>query len=179
MAPPKCWQYTHGMHTTLRPAGTADLAFILENIMGLAAVEGRPDAVTVTPQRLGELLWGPQPVASCSIIHAQGVGDVGHAWYYYFAPTFTGTRVLYLEDLYIRPEYRGQGIGRICMARLAALAREAGAEGMAWSVVDGNDAAAAFYEQLGAHPKTGSTTYRLEGDDFAQLCHQATASTGG
>lgn len=165
------------MHTTLRPADPADLAFILENIRGLAAVEGRPEAVTVTPRRLGELLWGPMPVASCSIVHARGMGDVGHAWYYYFAPTFTGTLVLYLEDLYIRPECRGRGIGRACMARLAALAREAGAEGMAWSVVEGNDAAAAFYEQLGAHPKTGSTTYRLEGDEFARLCRDASAIT--
>ncbi|MCX5688589.1 MAG: GNAT family N-acetyltransferase [Planctomycetota bacterium] len=161
------------MQTSFRPATPADLAFILENIKGLAAVEGRPDVVTVSTQRLGALLFGSTPVAQCSIVHAAGIGDVGHAWYYYFAPTFTGTLVLYLEDLYIRPEYRGLGIGRDCMAHLAALAKAAGAEGMAWSVVDGNDAAVSFYEQLGAHPKIGSTTYRLDGDEFERLSHAA------
>lgn len=160
------------MKTRLRPASPADVAFILENIRGLAAVEGRPDAVTVSARRLAELLFGPMPVATCSIIHDREAGDVGHAWYYYFAPTFTGTLVLYLEDLYIRPEHRGRGIGRVCMGQLAAVAKAAGAEGMAWSVVDGNDAAAAFYEQLGARAKTGSSTYRLAGEAFERLCAQ-------
>ena len=153
----------------LRPATPDDLAFILDNIRGLAQVEGRPEYVTVTKERLGELLFGVRPVAECRVIHAAGGGDVGHAWYYYVAPTFTGTLVLYLEDLYIRPEHRGAGIGRACMAELAAIAKAAGAEGMAWSVVDGNDAAAAFYAKLGARPKTGSTTFRLDDEAFERL----------
>lgn len=161
------------MLATLRPACPADLEFILENIKGLAAVEGRPEAATVTSPRLGELLFGPKPVAQCRIIHAAGAGDVGHAWFYYFAPTFTGTLVLYLEDLYIRPQHRGLGIGRSCMAHLAALAKSAGAEGLAWSVVDGNDDASAFYAKLGATPRTGSTTYRFSGEAFERLSQEA------
>ena len=161
----------------LRPATPDDLAFILDNICGLAQVEGRPEYVTVTKERLGELLFGVRPVAECRVIHAAGAGDVGHAWYYYFAPTFTGTLVLYLEDLYIRPQWRGAGIGRACMAELAAVAKAAGAEGMAWSVVDGNDAAAAFYAKLGAHAKTGSTTFRLDAEAFNQLGQAAQRPT--
>jgi hypothetical protein len=65
------------------------------------------------------------------------------------------------------------------MAQLAATAKAAGAEGMAWSVVDGNDAAAAFYAKLGAQPKAGSTTFRLDGDAFDQLSVAAMRPTAG
>lgn len=161
------------MSTTLRPAEPADVSFIFDNIRGLAAAEGRPECVTITTDRLTEILFTPGAACRCYIIEVAGVGAVGHAWVYTLTPTFTGGRVLYLEDLYIREDQRGRGAGRDAMALLAALARRDGCDCMDWSMVEGNARAGAFYDRLGANRKSGSVTYRLSGPAFRALADTA------
>lgn len=148
------------------------MEFVVENLRGLAGIEGRPDAVQVTPERLAELALGPGATCTCRVVEALDgvrVTRVGHAWYYFPVPTFTGRPVLYLEDLYIRPEHRRHGIGRSAMAALAREAKAAGCESMHWTVVDSNRAAWAFYESLGAEIKAGITPCKLGGEALANL----------
>jgi GNAT superfamily N-acetyltransferase len=160
------------MPITLRPAVPGDAPFILDNIRGLAAVEGRPEVVTIPVDRIVEILFGEAPAARCVIIEQLGTA-IGHAWFYTIVPTFTGTAVFYLEDLYIRPEHRSKGTGRAAMAHLSALALGEGCGSMAWTVVEGNVAAARFYERLGAEVKGGSVPYRLERDAMGELAREA------
>lgn len=163
------------MRTALRAAAPADIPFILDNIRGLAEVEGRPDLVTITPARLTEILFSPAPRCRCFIIEFAGAGPVGHAWVYSITPTFTGTDILYLEDLYIRDAHRGRGAGREAMVLLAALATREGCAGMDWSMLDSNTAAAKFYARLGATIRSGGVSYRLSGEAFAALAREVDA----
>jgi len=162
------------MAIALRPARPADVGFILANIRALAAVEGRPDAVTITEARLGRLLFDDPPKARCVIIEHSGAEPrpVGHAWFYDRIPTFTGEPELYLEDLVIVESARGTGLGRRAMALLAAHARGAGYRGLSWSVVNGNRGAFRFYERLGG-VASGSTPFRLDGPALAALAADA------
>lgn len=160
------------MSITLRPAIPADAPFILDNIRGLAAVEGRPESVTISVERIVEILFGPTPAARCLIIERHGAA-IGQAWIYTIVPTFTGAKVLYLEDLYIRPEHRSRGAGRATMAVLSAMALREGCTAMQWSIVEGNEAAARFYERLGASIKGGSIPYRLDRGAMVALAGEA------
>jgi GNAT superfamily N-acetyltransferase len=157
---------------SFRDATPEDLAFIHENLRGLAAVEGRPDAVSVTPARLAQLLFGETPAARCLIL-LQTQRPIGHAWVIYFYPTFTGEKLLYLEDLFIREAHRGRGVGIGAMRLLARFALEQGCAGLAWSVVEANTPAVRFYEKLGAERKTGELRYRLGPGALHKLAEEA------
>lgn len=150
------------MDIRLRPADHADLHFVLEGMRGLAATEGRPGAVTVSVERLAELLDGPGG-AECLIAErgSEPPVPIGHAWWFVKHRTFTGQPVMWLEDLHIAPEHRGRGVGRAVMTLLARRARRAGMEGIAWTVEPGNDRAMAFYERLGA-ARAGSVAMGMD-----------------
>ncbi|MCR9216059.1 MAG: GNAT family N-acetyltransferase [bacterium] len=151
-----------------RNATPDDAAFIIANLEGLAEVEGRPGAVRSTPHVLCEALFGERATAECVIFESESA-PVGHAWFFERVPTFSGQRVLCLEDIYIRPEHRGSGIGARAMALLAALAKSRGCRGMLWEVKAGNDGAERFYTRLGATHDPSILSYEIFGEEFERL----------
>ena len=133
----------------IRNAQAADAPTLVALIQELAAFEQLSHLVSVTPQSLAQHLFGPQPAAQC-VVFEQGTEIVAFALFFHNFSTFLGKPGLYLEDLYVRPAYRGQGIGRSLLVHLAGLARDRGCGRFEWSVLDWNANAIAFYEKLGA-----------------------------
>ncbi|MFM8346033.1 MAG: N-acetyltransferase family protein, partial [Betaproteobacteria bacterium] len=131
----------------IRNAQAADAPTVVALIHELAAFEQLSHLVSVTPQSLAQHLFGPQPAAQC-VVFEQGTEIVAFALFFHNFSTFLGQPGLYLEDLYVRPAYRGQGIGRSLLVHLAGLARDRGCGRFEWSVLDWNANAIAFYEKL-------------------------------
>lgn len=155
---------------SMRPATPGDAEFILANIHGLAEVEGRPEAVRSTPQTIREALFGERGTAS-AVIFECGTLPVGHAWFFERIPTFSGQRVLCLEDIFICPQHRGRGIGQRAMALLAAHAHDRDCAGMHWEVKAGNDAAERFYQRLGGIADPTIISYSIHDEAFRSLAH--------
>lgn len=153
----------------MRPANPDDAEFILANLAILAEAEGRPGAVTSTSHDINAALFGERATAECRIFLADSHHPVGHAWFFERIPTFSGKRVLCLEDIVIRPEHQGRGIGARAMALLAALAKQRGCHAMLWEVKAGNDAAERFYQRLGATHDPSILSYEIRGKAFDQL----------
>jgi GNAT superfamily N-acetyltransferase len=137
------------MSTTIRPAVAADVPLILEFIRGLAIYEREPDAVTATEADLLRDGFGENPYYQCLIAESDG-RPAGFAFYFFNYSTWEGRPGLYLEDLYVNPEFRGLGIGKALLARVAAIAVEKGCPRLQWEVLDWNTPAIEFYQALGA-----------------------------
>jgi GNAT superfamily N-acetyltransferase len=153
---------------TLRKADPKDAALIFALVCELAEYERLSHEVTATEADIAAELFGPAPRAFCDIAEWDGV-PAGLALWFYSYSTFRGRCGIYLEDLFVRPEHRGRGIGK---ALLANLARRCAAEGLArleWAVLDWNAPSIAFYESLGARPMNEWTVYRLIGPELAAL----------
>lgn len=153
------------MPLELRPAAATDLPFVLALTRDLAAVEGRPEAVTASEADLARLLFGPRPMGRCFVLverDGQQAKRIGHAWVSAVVSTFAGTVRLYIDDIVIAPEFRGRGFGREAMALLAGLAVREGFMGMEWSAVEANEGALRFYDRLGAQRTSGTVRYRLD-----------------
>jgi GNAT superfamily N-acetyltransferase len=153
---------------TIRPATAADVPLILRLIVELATYEREPDAVTATEAGLREALFGPQPRVFCDIADWGGEPAGMALWFYNFS-TWQGRHGLYLEDLFVRPEHRGRGIGRALLQRLARRCVEDGLGRLDWQVLDWNAPAIGFYRSLGARPLDTWITYRLDGEALAAL----------
>jgi GNAT superfamily N-acetyltransferase len=156
------------MSVTIRTAAPADAPVILAFIRELAEYERLLHEVRITLADVEALLFGPSPRIFCDIADTDS-GAVGFALWFYSVSTFEGRLGIYLEDLYVRAEARGGGVGK---ALLAHLARRCTAEGLArleWSVLDWNASAIGFYDSLGAAAKTDWITRRLSGDALTRL----------
>ena len=153
---------------TIRPATPADISAILQLIRDLAAYEREPDAVKATVAGLTATLFGPTPSAEAVVAELAGA-VVGVALFFTNFSTWSGRNGIYLEDLYVRPEARGTGLGKALLQRLAALAVARGCARVEWSVLDWNAPAIDFYRSLGAVPKEEWTVYRLDGDALARF----------
>ncbi len=163
--------------TQIREAVAADVPLILEFIRGLATYEREPDAVTATEADLLRDGFGENPYYHCLIAEQDGpTGNqpAGFAFYFFNYSTWTGRPGLYLEDLFVNPEFRGLGIGKALLARVAAIAVEKGCPRLQWEVLDWNTPAVEFYAALGASfldewrnvRMTGEALERLAGMDF-------------
>lgn len=154
--------------TDIRSATHADVPTILRFIRELAAYEREPDAVEATEASLALALFGEHPAAEAVIAEDAGVA-VGFALFFHNFSTWTGRRGLYLEDLYVTPDARGQGAGRALLAHLARLALDRGCARFEWSVLDWNTPAVEFYRKIGAVPMEEWTIQRVTGDALVNL----------
>jgi GNAT superfamily N-acetyltransferase len=145
-----------------------DVPLILELIQGLAVYEKLAHDVTATEAGLRETLFGARPAADVIIAYA-GDTPAGFALFFPNYSTFLGKPGLYLEDLFVRPEYRGQGLGLALMKRLAQIAVERGCGRFEWSVLDWNEPAIGFYQSLGAKLMDGWSIVRINGEALMTL----------
>lgn len=150
------------MTDPVRKATPADLGDILQLIHDLAAYEREPDAVQATVESLYGTLFGPTPTAEAIVGEVDGE-VVGMALFFTNFSTWSGRDGLYLEDLYVRPEARGTGLGRALLQRIARIAVARGCARVEWSVLDWNEPALAFYRALGARAMSEWTVHRLDG----------------
>lgn len=153
---------------TLRPATREDVPLILAFIRELAEYEREPDAVKADEATLAANLFGERPGAEVVIAEADG-RPAGFALFFHNFSTWLGRRGLYLEDLFVRPEFRGRGVGEVLMAYLAKLAVERGCGRFEWWVLDWNTPALDFYRRLGAVPMDEWTVQRMTGDALHAL----------
>jgi GNAT superfamily N-acetyltransferase len=152
----------------IRPAEAPDVPVIAELIRGLARFEKLEDEVTMTEERLGENLFGRHRYAETLLAEDAGTA-VGFALFFHNFSTFLGLPGIYLEDLFVIPEHRGQGVGRALLKELARVALERGCGRLEWSVLNWNRDAISFYEKLGARPLSDWTVYRLTGEALTAL----------
>lgn len=156
------------MPLSLRPATAADVPLILHFIQGLADYERLAHECVATEERLRETLFGPAPEAEVVLAFLDD-RPAGFALFFHSYSTFLARRGLYLEDLFVLPEFRGKGIGKALLRHLARLAVERGCGRFEWAVLDWNDSAIKFYESLGAVPMGEWITYRLTGEALHRL----------
>jgi GNAT superfamily N-acetyltransferase len=149
----------------IRPATEGDLSLVLSLIKDLAEYERMSHEVVATEESLRDWLFGEHAVAEALIAEYDGM-PAGFALFFRNFSTFLGRPGIYLEDLFVRPEYRGKGIGKSLLLRLAQIARERGYGRVEWAVLDWNEPAIGFYRSLGARPMEEWTVFRLAGDDL-------------
>jgi GNAT superfamily N-acetyltransferase len=156
------------MSTTIRPATRADIPQILRLIRALAAYERAPEAVTASEAGLERDGFGANPFYFC--LMAEYDGQVaGFALYFFNYSTWLGRPGLYLEDLFVDPEYRGRGIGKALLERVAAIAVEKGCERLQWEVLDWNTPAIEFYRAMGAEFLDEWRNVRIIGEALHRL----------
>lgn len=156
----------------IRPATVADVPIILQLIRDLATYERAPNDVTATEQQLIDVLFGPKPAAEV-LLQFENETPVGFAVFFHNFSTWLGRPGLYLEDLFVKPEYRGKGYGRALLVKLAGIARERGCGRMEWAVLDWNEPAIQFYKKLGARPLEEWRIFRLTRDGIGKLADSA------
>jgi GNAT superfamily N-acetyltransferase len=156
---------------TIRPAGPEDVPALLQLIRGLAEYEKLQASCVVTEAQLRDQLFGTRPAAEAWVAQVAANRLVGFALFFTSFSTFLGKKGLYLEDLFVVPEARGQGVGRALMLRLARIAVERDYGRFEWSVLDWNEPAIGFYKQLGASLLPDWRICRLTGQE---LTHVAT-----
>lgn len=164
------------MPTTIRPATPADIPQILAFIRALAAYEREPDAVTATESGLLRDGFGPHPFYSCLMAEQDG-RPAGFALYFFNYSTWMGRPGLYLEDLFVSPEFRGLGIGKALLKKVAAVAVEQGCRRLQWEVLDWNTPAIDFYRAMGAEFLDEWRNVRVSGEALTRLADAAPAES--
>jgi GNAT superfamily N-acetyltransferase len=152
----------------IRYATPDDVSVIRELIRELADYEKSLHEVEVTEEQLREVLFGEQASVFAHVAESDGE-VVGFALWFLTFSTWTGTRGLYLEDLYVRPGHRGGGHGKALLAELGRISVERGYERLEWSVLDWNTPAIDFYESIGARPQSDWIRYRLTGESLRRF----------
>jgi GNAT superfamily N-acetyltransferase len=157
---------------SIRPATAADLPLIAQFIRDLAEYEKLSHEVRFDDAVLGDRLFGPRPYAEVLIGEIDGAPQ-GFALFFHNFSTFEGKPGVYLEDLFVRPEARGSGLGKALLSRLAQLAVERDCARLEWWVLDWNEPAIGFYKMLGAKPMDEWTVFRVDGDALTELAGAA------
>ena len=153
---------------TLRPAAAADIPHILAFIRELAEYEKLAHEAVADESTLMTQLFGVKPAAEVVIAEVDGQ-PAGFALFFHNFSTFLGQRGLYLEDLFVRPQYRGLGLGKRLMVHLAQLAMQRDCGRFEWSVLDWNEPAIRFYRSLGATGLDEWTVQRVTGEALRKL----------
>jgi len=149
-------------------AAADDVPVILEMIRGLADYEKLSHMVEATEEKLRETLFGALPGAEVLLGYRDGVCE-GFALFFPNYSTFLAKPGIYLEDLYVKPDARGRGLGLALLTEIARLAVERGCGRVEWSVLDWNEPSIGFYKKLGAVPMDEWTVFRLTGDALLRL----------
>jgi GNAT superfamily N-acetyltransferase len=157
-----------GASFLIRPAIAEDSAAIANLVRELAVYEKLEQFARATAEDFREHLFGARPFALAFMAEVDRE-PVGFALAFPSFSTFRGQPGLYLEDLYVKPEHRGKGIGKALLATLAKLARDRGFGLLKWSVLDWNEPAIGFYRSLGARPLDEWTVYRIDDDALDRL----------
>ncbi len=162
---------TRDPRTRLRFATAADVPLVLELIRALADYEKLAHEVVADEAALARTLFGERRVAEVVIAEHEGA-PAGFALFFHNYSTFLARPGIYLEDLFVRPELRGRGIGEILLAFLARTAVERGCGRLEWSVLDWNESAIRFYERLGARAMDEWTVFRVSGEGLEGLARR-------
>lgn len=152
----------------IRLATAADIPSLFRLIKELAEYEKLQQEVTATEEGLKDALFDRAPAAEALIAMAGGKA-VGYALFFQNFSTFLGRPGVYLEDLFVLPDYRGRGIGRRLLERVAQIAVSRRCGRLEWAVLDWNKKAIGFYERLGAKAMSEWTIYRISGEALAKL----------
>jgi GNAT superfamily N-acetyltransferase len=163
-----------GPGLTIRAAAPDDAALIHALILEIAEYEKLRHEVVATVELIREALFPEHglPTAHALIGEVDGAPQ-GYALYFFNFSTFMGRAGLYLEDVFVRPAFRGRGLGKALLIALAEIARRRNCARMEWSVLDWNTSAIDFYKSLGARPMDGWTVFRLEEPAIHSLADQA------
>lgn len=153
---------------TIRPAQPVDCAVICDLIRELAVYEKLENEAVATPAQLEAHLFGANVKAHAMIAEVDGKA-AGFALYFYNFSTFLGKPGIYLEDLFVKPDYRALGIGKLLLKELAAIAVREDCGRLEWSVLDWNEPAIGFYKKIGARAMDEWTVYRLDGAALKEL----------
>ncbi len=156
------------------PAQPADAPLLVALVRELADYERLLDHVRIAPDDLRRDLFGPRPFAE-AVIARVGDEPVGFALWFHNYSTFEGRPGLYLEDLFVRPAFRGHGYGEALLRHLARVTVERGCARFEWSVLDWNEPAIAFYRKLGAVALDDWTVQRVSGDALRALAGSGTS----
>ena len=152
---------------TIREAQSGDAPLLFDLICGLAEYEKMSDEVVATEELLVEWIFDKK---SAEVIFAMEDGvEVGFALFFHNFSTFLGRAGIYLEDLFVEPEYRGKGYGKGLLKQLARIATERGCGRLEWSCLDWNRPSIDFYLSLEATPMDEWTVYRLTGDSLNNM----------
>lgn len=148
----------------VRPATVADSATILRFIRELADYEKAAHEVEATEETVASSLFGPASVTRAAICESADGAPAGFAVWFVSYSTWQAKNGLYLEDLYVTPEHRGAGVGKLLLRHLARTAVAEGCGRFEWSVLDWNEPAIRVYKAIGAEPVSGWTRYRIAGE---------------
>ena len=163
---------------TVRPVRPSDVPAVVAMVHELADFERAADQCHLTTDQLAGVLFDEPTVFGHVAVDADDE-PVGFALWFLNFSTWRGVHGIYLEDLFVRPRFRGHGLGRALLARLAAECVERGYARLEWSVLDWNEPAIGFYRTLGAGPMAEWTTFRLDGAALRALGSTAPSPTPG
>lgn len=153
---------------TLRPAEPGDIPEVRRLVRGLAEYEKLIHLATATEADFARVLFGPRPLAHAVLAEVEDRA-VGVALWYFTLSTFTCRPYLFIEDVFVEPAFRKNGIGHALFRHLAGVAVDENCGGMEWRVLNWNAPALAFYRRIGAKPVTDWTTQQLRDDALAAL----------
>jgi GNAT superfamily N-acetyltransferase len=152
----------------IRLAKQGDEGLICAFIRDLAEYERLAHEVEATPEKIAAALFGPQARVFCDLAEADGEPAGFALWFYNFS-TFLARPGIYLEDLFVHPQFRGRGIGKRLLSNLAQRALAEGCRRLEWWVLDWNTPSIEFYRSLGAVPMDEWTVFRVAGEALAKL----------
>jgi GNAT superfamily N-acetyltransferase len=160
---------------SIRPGTPGDIPLILEFIRELAEYERAPEQAVARPEDLLRDGWGAAPKFRVVIAEWEGQ-PAGYALFFHNYSTWQGRPALYLEDLFVRPAFRGRGIGKALLVHLAKIAVKENCGRFQWSVLDWNQPSIDFYEALGARKKSEWVIMQVDGEALERLAAQDAAT---
>ncbi len=155
----------------IRNADPGDIQVILDLIRDLAIYEKEEDQAEATAAQLEAALFSSHPTAHCELVEGDDGAIAGFALWFKNYSTWTGTPGIYLEDLFVRPEFRGLGYGKALLVHLAKKCVENGWHRFQWWVLDWNEPSIEFYKSLGAVPMDEWTVFRVSGEALHRLAN--------